>query len=282
MNNKVVLMLIALFIVVTATAQRGKITERSIKSDILKRNKNYCIYLPKSYEKDTIRYYPVLYLLHGLTNNYKSWRDLGSLERIANQIINAGNANEMIIVMPDAGTDYDGYFNSKEWKYEDFFFTEFIPTIEKTFRITSDKKHRAIAGLSMGGGGTLAYAMHHPEMFSSAYAMSALMGLRSMKEAICKLDERGTIFTKSVIENHCTEYLEKADEKKLAELKTVRWFLDCGDDDFLFLQNIEFVKAMKKAHIPYQFRVRDGYHDWCYWQESMFMALPFISNGFSK
>lgn len=269
-------------IYVSAQRNGGKVIEESMKSDILDKEKYYCVYLPKSYEKDTNKYYPVLYLLHGLTNNYKSWRDLGNIAPIANQIINAGNANEMIIIMPDAGTDYDGYFNCEKWRYEDFFFNEFMPTVETKFRIKSDKKHRAIAGLSMGGGGTLAYAMHHPELFSSAYAMSALMGLRSMKESITKSDERGELFTKSVIENHCTEYLNKADDNKKRELRTVRWFLDCGDDDFLFIQNIEFVKALKMARIPHQFRVRDGIHDWCYWQESLFMALPFISNGFEK
>ena len=48
------------------------------------------------------------------------------------------------------------------------------------------------------------------------------------------------------------------------------------------MQNMEFIKTMKMARIPHQFRVRDGIHDWCYWQESLFMALPFISNGFGK
>ena len=225
----------------------------------------------------------MLYLLHGLTNNYKSWRDLGDIGPIANQIINAGNANEMIIIMPDAGTDYDGYFNwGDKWRYEDYFFTEFMPMVEKKYRIIADKEHRAIAGLSMGGGGTLGYAMHHPELFSTAFAMSAYMGARSMQESISHKNERGEAFTQSVIENNCIAYLEKADDEKKAALRTVRWFLDCGDDDFLFFQNVDHVKAMRMARLPLQFRVRDGIHDWCYWQESLFIALPFISNGFGK
>lgn len=285
MKTKIMMLLIACITTISGAAQRngGKVIEDSLKSNILGKNKKFCVYLPKSYDKETARSYPVLYLLHGLTNNYKSWRDLGNIGPIANQIINAGNANEMIIIMPDAGTDYDGYFNcGDKWRYEDFFFEEFMPQVEKKYRIIGNKEHRAIAGLSMGGGGTLAYAMHHPELFSSAYAMSALMGLRSMQESITHKNERGNTFTQSVIDNHCTVYLEKADEEKKAALRTVRWFLDCGDDDFLFFQNLDHVKAMKSARLPMQFRVRDGIHDWCYWQESLFMALPFISNGFAK
>ncbi len=285
MKIKIITLLISFLIAINVTAQRhgGKVMEDSLNSEILGKNKKYCVYLPKSYDKETNRNYPVLYLLHGLTNNYKSWRDLGNIGPIANQIINAGNANEMIIIMPDAGTDYDGYFNcGDKWRYEDFFFQEFMPQIEKRYRIIADKAHRAIAGLSIDGGGTLAYAMHHPELFSSAYAMSAYMGARSMKESIGHKNERGQAFTQSVIDNNCTVYLEKADEEKKAALRTVRWFLDCGDDDFLLFQNIEHVKQMKMARLPMQFRVRDGIHDWCYWQESPFMALPFISNGYSK
>lgn len=283
--KKLIMLALICLTAISGAAQRngGRVIEDSLMSDILGKTKKYCIYLPKSYDKETTRNYPVLYLLHGLTNNYKSWRDLGNIGPIANQIINAGSANEMIIIMPDAGTDYDGYFNcGDKWRYEDFFFQEFMPQVEKKYRTISDKEHRAIAGLSMGGGGTLAYAMHHPELFSTAFAMSAYMGERSIKESPTHRNERNEIFRKSVMENHCTAYLENADEDKKATLRTVRWFLDCGDDDFLLFQNIDHVKAMKMARLPIQFRVRDGIHDWCYWQESLWIALPFISNGFAK
>ncbi|MBQ5663147.1 MAG: esterase family protein, partial [Bacteroidaceae bacterium] len=131
MKKLIILALICLT-AISGYAQRhgGKVIEDSLNSDILGRNKKFCVYLPKSYDKETERNYPVLYLLHGLTNNYKTWRDLGNIGPIANQIINAGSANEMIIIMPDAGTDYDGYFNcGDKWRYEDFFFQEFMPQV---------------------------------------------------------------------------------------------------------------------------------------------------------
>ena len=118
--KKLIMLALVCLTAMSSFAQRhgGKVIEDSLNSDILGRNKKFCVYLPKSYDKETERNYPVLYLLHGLTNNYKTWRDLGNIGPIANQIINAGSANEMIIIMPDAGTEYDGYFNcGDKWRY---------------------------------------------------------------------------------------------------------------------------------------------------------------------
>ena len=90
----------------------------------------------------------------------------------------------MIIVMPDANTGRRGYLNDikGEWRYEDFFFQEFMPFIEKTYRIKPDKHYRAVAGLSMGGEGTFIYALHHPELFSSACPLSAGTGPKNIEE----------------------------------------------------------------------------------------------------
>ena len=77
-----------------------------------------------------------------------------------------------------------GYFNNVngDWKYEDFFFQELMPFVEKTYRIKSEKRYRAISGLSMGGGGTLMYAMHHPELFSAACPLSASTGPLTLED----------------------------------------------------------------------------------------------------
>ena len=90
----------------------------------------------------------------------------------------------MIIVMPDASSGRKGYFNSldNKWNYEDFFFQEFMPYIEKEYRIKSEKRFRAVAGLSMGGGGAFIYALRHPDIFSSACPLSANMGYLSLDD----------------------------------------------------------------------------------------------------
>jgi enterochelin esterase-like enzyme len=260
---------------------QGQVKVDSLKSEILKVNRKYSIYLPKSYTTNPERKYPVLYLLHGIFDNNNGWIQRGHLQDVANLLIDAGDAVEMIIVVPDAGTLWNGYFNMDGWNYEDFFFKEFIPHIEKTYRIIADKEHRAIAGLSMGGGGTTVYAQKHPEMFSSAYAMSALMGIEP-GGGIPPKDKRGEELNRTVIENHCVKFVAKADEATKQKLRTVRWFVDCGDDDFLFDVNIQFYQEMRKAQIPCQLRVRDGGHVWEYWHSALYIALPFVSDGFGK
>ena len=257
------------------------IVECSMHSDTLACDKNYCIYLPPSYG-DESKSFPVLYLLHGLTDNNTAWRDKGAVENIATKIFADGGAQEMIIVMPDAGTTYDGYFNCDGWHYESFFFSEFIPYIEGKYRIKADKAHRAIAGLSMGGGGTTGYALRHSEMFSSAYAMSALMGMVENTWISRDPDPRRRVFMQSAVDYNNIAIVENSDRIQRDGIASVRWFIDVGDDDFLFDNNMDFIRAMRKQRISYQLRVRDGGHTWQYWQEALYIALPFISEGFGS
>ena len=160
----------------------SKVVTDSIYSENLKAWRAYTIYLPKSYEAQPDRKYPILYLLHGVIGTNLGWFHDQRANEVADQLMDSGEACEMIIVSPNAGgnppTKYqNGYFNMPGWPYEDFFYQEFMPYIEKTYRVIGDKQHRAIAGLSMGGGGTASYAQRHPDLFCAAYAMSALMDL---------------------------------------------------------------------------------------------------------
>lgn len=148
--KKVLFLILMLMTSAVCTAQT--VLEKSMKSNILGCDRNYCIYLPAGYDESNAKY-PVLYLLHGLTDNHTAWRDRGNINEIATDIFSKGDTQAMIIVMPDAGTTHDGYFNCPGWGYEDFFFDEFIPHIESSYRINATREHRAIAGLSMGGGG---------------------------------------------------------------------------------------------------------------------------------
>ena len=250
-----------------------------MQSEILDCTKKYCIYLPAGYSNEN-KAFPVLYLLHGLTDTHIAWRDKGNVYDIATELFQGGKAQEMIIVMPDAGTTYDGYFNSRGWCYEDYFFQEFIPHIEGTYRVIADREHRAIAGLSMGGGGTTWYAINHSDMFSSAYAMSALMGLVEDSWITRDPDVRRRAFMESAVANNNIRTVENATDEQRAGIASVRWFIDVGDDDFLFDNNMDFIKAMRSKRIPYQLRVREGGHTWQYWQDALYIALPFISEGF--
>lgn len=285
MKKTILLLLLAISIPATMNAQptgrppQGSAEKKNMQSNVLGIERSYSIYLPKSYTTETGRQYPVLYLLHGLWGNNTDWVDRGHIQDVANQLIDGEQAVEMIIVMPDAGTEWNGYFNMEGWPYETYFFKEFIPYIESTYRVKSDKKHRAIAGLSMGGGGAAVYGQKYPEMFSSVYAISALLTLGEgggMPEQDPKMAE----LNRTVREYDAVQFVAGSDPSTREKLRTIRWFVDCGDDDFLLMANLAFVREMHQARIPLQFRVRDGGHTWEYWHSSLYKILPFVSFGF--
>jgi enterochelin esterase-like enzyme len=279
--------LIAIIMASTTNAQfpgrptQGMAHMKSMSSQVLNVERNYSIYLPKSYTSDPTRDYPVLYLLHGVWGDSKNWIERGHLQDVANQIIDAEQAVEMIIVLPDAGTDWNGYFNMNGWPYETYFFQEFIPYIESTYRIREGKKNRAIAGLSMGGGGATVYGQKYPNMFSSVYAISALMTLGA-GGGLPEDDPKIAELNRTVRAYDAVKFVSSANEDTRNQLRTVRWFVDCGDDDFLLNGNLEFVREMKNARIPLQFRVRDGGHTWEYWHSALYKILPFVSFGFMQ
>lgn len=269
------------------SAQISKVSDNlSLPSKILKSDRKYAIYLPAGYETSQ-RSYPVLYLLHGATDNHTGWIQFGEVQRIADKAIQDGTATAMIIVMPDGDTGRMGYFNSigGDWNYEDFFFQEFLPTIEKTYRIKTEKRYRAIAGLSMGGGGTFMYALHHPELFSSACPLSAYIGPLSFEEARTRINKSDPKITDEV---QIKTYFEKHNALNLInqipddQKKAVRWYIDCGDDDFLYEGNSLVHIAMRKKEIPHEFRVRDGAHNWTYWREALPTVLGFVSETFHQ
>lgn len=287
MKIKIVNILTLLMLANSLSAQTGKVFDNlSMKSDILKSERKFAIYLPPDYDTSS-RSYPVLYLLHGSGDDQTGWVQFGEVRRIADQAIKEGKATPMIIVMPDANTGKRGYFNNinGNWNYEDFFFKELIPYVEKTYRIKQDKRYRAISGLSMGGGGSFMYALHHPEMFSSAAPLSAYTGPLTVQNLQDNLSRRkGENFTEeqvnSYFERHsAVSLVNKGDAKKIG---SVRWYIDCGDDDFLYEGNSLIHIAMKKKDIPHEYRVRDGKHSWTYWRESLPQVLEFVSQAFHQ
>jgi len=272
---------------VVMPAQTGKVLDNlSMTSKILNMDRKYAVYLPPDYEISQ-RSYPVLYLLHGSGDDQTGWVQFGEVLHIADKAIKEGKATPMIIVMPDANTGQRGYFNDikGKWRYEDFFFEEFIPYVEKQFRIKADKRYRAVSGLSMGGGGTLMYALHHPEMFSSACPLSASVGSISQEAMRENFKQRGvTDIPDTEIDAYFNKYSALALIENMPDsLKNaVRWFIDCGDDDFLYEGNSLLHIAMKKKNIPHEFRIRDGAHTWTYWRASLPEVLGFISDAFHQ
>ena len=267
-------------------AQSGKVYDNlSLPSKILKGNRKYAVYLPPDYETSQ-RSYPVLYLLHGGGDDQTGWVQFGEVLNIADREILEGRATSMIIVMPDANTGTRGYFNDLkgEWRYEDFFFEEFMPFVEKTYRIKTDKRYRAVAGLSMGGGGSFMYALHHPELFSAACPLSASTGPLSLEATKAWLEQRNLQGTDEQVATYYKRHSALALVEAMPEdqKKAVRWYIDCGDDDFLFEGNSLIHIAMRKKEIPHEFRIHNGGHTWTYWRTALPTVLEFVSQSFHQ
>jgi enterochelin esterase-like enzyme len=273
----------------TLFGQSGKVYDNlSVHSDILNMDRKYAVYLPPDYESSE-RSYPVLYLLHGAGDDQTGWVQFGEILNIADEAIVDGSATAMIVIMPDANTGQRGYFNSIDGKfrYEDFFFEELMPHVEQKFRIKSDKRFRAVAGLSMGGGGSFMYALHRPDLFSSACPLSAYIGPLTLDlDEARRMRERMNLGSVSDedIENYFKKHsaLQLVENLDADEIKKVRWFIDCGDDDFLYEGNSLIHVAMRKKEIPHEFRVRNGGHTWTYWRESLPVVLSFVSDAFHQ
>ena len=280
------LLVLILFLHPACFSQGGKVfDDLSLQSEILGGERRYAVYLPPDYESSE-RSYPVLYLLHGAGDDQTGWVQFGEVLHIADKAISLGRSTPMIIIMPDANTGVRGYFNdiSNEWRYEDFFFGELIPYVESTYRIKGEKRYRAVAGLSMGGGGSFMYALHRPDMFSSACPLSAYIGPLSF-EAFMERDARNN---EDYSETELRKYFERHNALSLIEngdpekIKSVRWYIDCGDDDFLYEGNSLVHIAMRKKEIPHEYRVRNGGHTWTYWREALPVVLEFVSQAFHQ
>jgi enterochelin esterase-like enzyme len=266
--------------------QTGKVMDNlTLRSKILNMERKYAVYFPPGYDVSQ-RSYPVLYLLHGGGDDQTGWVQFGEVLVIADKAINEGKATAMIIVMPDANTGRRGYSNDAtgSWRYEDFFFQEFMPYIEKTYRIKAEKRYRAVSGLSMGGDGTFTYALHHPELFSSACPLSAGTGPLTMEDAKIRLKKENPGISDSTITAYFNRQSVLALINNIADSlkKSVRWYIDCGDDDFLYEGNSLVHIAMRKKEIPHEFRMRDGGHNWTYWRAALPAVLEFVSEGFHQ
>ena len=280
---KHLLTLAATLFAAAATTAQSRIETYTLPSAILGAEKSCTVYLPDGYDRDTARRYPVLYLLHGASDTCTSWPEKGNVRQIADERFASGMACPMVIVMPDASGEGEhhtgehmGYFNVPGWEYERFFFEEFLPAVESRYRIVGDKRHRAIAGLSMGGGGTAVYALRHPELFGSACSMSGLL------DGFPEPRNYDNAFQRSIEENSPVEMLRTMSDEGLKAIRTVRWWVDCGDDDFLWRSNLEFYTLMRERRIPVQYRMQDGGHSWRYWQTVLPDVLTFFSIGFGE
>jgi enterochelin esterase-like enzyme len=290
MKSRNLLLMIGLFACVTSIyAQESQVFEtRTLTSRILKAERKYAIYLPPNYNNTDISY-PVLYLLHGAGDDHTGWVQFGQVQYIADKAISEGKSAPLIIVMPDASTGVRGYQNTIDGKFdfENYFFDELIPHIEKNYRVRTDKRYRAISGLSMGGGGTITYALHRPDLFSTAAPLSAATGTWDFEKFKSDTKRVYPDVSDEKIESYYKHHdiasvIAGASEEKLSLLKNIHWYISCGDDDFLYEGNSLLHICFRKNNIPHEYRVKDGGHSWTYWRMELPLVLEFASNSFIK
>lgn len=229
------------------------------------------VYLPGSYDPLADKQYPVLYLMHGGGESHTHWESKGHLLQVADSLADAGITDEMIIVCPEGNQNNMIYFNAPHWKYEDYFFEELIPYIEKNYRTRLDKGGRAIAGFSMGGGAAVVYGVHHPELFSAVYDISGY--LRRQPLSFLEGDPSAEWRQQIVEDNNPIRSISNGTAQDFENWRTVRWTIDVGDQDFTLEANMDFVKMLREKHIPYNMHVGSGNHDWDWVRPALIRAI---------
>lgn len=250
-----------------AEEHSARLHEGEFFSSSLQKKSKYRVLLPKKYSVHG-KPFPVLYLLHGLYGDYTNWTKLTKLIRNSEDL-------DLIIAMPDAENSW--YVNSPTdptARYEDFVVRDFIAEIDAKFRTIADRKHRFIAGLSMGGYAAVYMSAKYPQLFSYAGGFSAAL------DAPLNLDERKAEFRPSLLaafgphgsqvryDNEVFTLLEGADGKKL-----VLVYLDCGEEDLFLDVNRRLAAKLQTIKAPYQYREYPGDHNWQYWDAAIVRFL---------
>jgi enterochelin esterase-like enzyme len=238
----------------------GEVRRHFYHSKIIGDNRDFYVYTPPGYDGSAKKLYPVLYLLHGFSDDASGWTAVGRANIILDNLIAQGKAKPMLIVMT-LGYGVPGIVNSglrdpemRQKNYDlfrDALFTEVIPKVESDYKVEKDRKSRAIAGLSMGG------------------AESLYIGLN----AIDKFEWVGSFSAGGSSDNFDATY-PKLDAKAAAHLR-VLW-IACGTDDRLIEPNRKFREWLKSKHIhPVEIET-PGAHVWMVWRRNLSNFAPLL------
>ncbi len=243
-------------------APHGAVASVTYHSDALGRDRRMHIYTPPGYEKGDGKY-PVFYLLHGSGDCDDSWTSVGRAGFIVDNLIAAGKAKPMIIVMPAGHTSTIRRPPNGRDEFADDFLTAIVPYVEKNYRVIAGSQHRAIAGLSMGGGQTLNIGMSHLDMFGYMGVFSAgvfSMGPRS-----------GT--TATTPPEWEAQRAATLDDAALKPGLKLLWF-STGADDRLLPTTKATVKMLEKHGFTPTFIESPGAHTWINWRNYLEEFTP--------
>jgi enterochelin esterase family protein len=242
--------------------QRGTISHPWYDSKILGINRRLTVYTPYGYEANPKAKYPVLYLLHGAGGDEEAWSSMGRTAQILDNLIEKGLAKPMIVVMPNgngnqqAAQTYGLPTAQMDWRdpstrnnYVRSLVEEIVPFVEKNYRVVAKKSHRAIAGLSMGGGHTISASGMYPDVFD--YICPLSMGAQRTPELDAQL-----------------QGIKKAGYKL--------YWLACGNTDFLFENANELDKALTANGLEHTYYVSEGGHVWANWRLYLNTFAPLL------
>ena len=237
--RSVVCFLLLLLCSMAQAQKEGTVSDcKTLKSEILKGERRYAIYLPPGYDSSD-RSCPLLYLLHpagpkGTLPNQQGWINYGMLKTFMDRGIASGEVAPMIVVTPDAnfGTRRVSYFND------------------------------------------------HPEMFSVSCPLSA--AIRGYEKSY--LTQRYPEMKEAELMEWYKQYnvYELFRQMPEDQRNSVSWYIACGDDDALSVNNVLLHADLKKMNVPHEFRILDGKHDWVFWRSVLPDMLHFVSAAFLK
>ena len=260
----------------------AEVKELSLDSQLMGRKLPYRVILPTSYAdaKNKAVRYPVIYLLHGLTGHYSNWTD-------KTKVADYAAKHEFIIVTPEGENGWytDSVASPKE-KFESYIVKELIPQIDKDFRTLADREHRVIAGLSMGGYGSMKFGLKFPEMFTLIGSFSGALGATSFTEKNAGTIGKTTdlIFGLEGSESRSANDIFKlARELTPVKVKSLPYvFQSCGTEDFLIDNNRDFLAILNERKVPHEYREHPGIHDWVFWDDQVREFLDLAERRLKK
>jgi len=231
----------------------GKVQPIEYDSKATQGKRRAMVYLPPGYSPD--QKYPVFYLLHGAGDDETGWVRKGSAGAILDNLYGDKKLVPMIVVMPNGfaarpgatqPTTQGGRPRRDNRAFEDDLLQNLIPYVESHFPALTDKDHRAIAGLSMGGGQSLNIGLRHLDTF--AYVGGFSSAIRNQSDLLT--DETG---------------------KQLRLL-----WLSCGDQDRLLTRSTTLHEALTEKHIPHVWHIDSGAHEWPVWKNDLYLLAPML------
>jgi len=279
--------LFVLFFAISTHAAPGRVECNSLPSKILARPVPYCVVLPPAFDADKSRHFPILYFLHGLGDNEQFLVHSG-MWNVVEDMRDRRELKDFLIATPDGGAGF--YINSKDGRnrYEDFVVQEFLPFIEKRYRVSPGRANRAIDGVSMGGFGALHLAFRHPQLFSSVSAHSAALIDKIPSFAAAATPSPRTRIFGGVFGSPLDPVFWQENSPitlaHTANLAGVKIYFDCGDhDDYGFEAGaIALDKILTARHISHEFHLYPGRHDPSYFAEHLPTSLQFLSRFFAN